>query len=95
MVKHDGRYAGDKRALILVNPEAGNGRARKMAVPLPSVARELGWEVETRETQGNGHEVELAAEAGREGWPVVVAVGGNTGCWPESETADGVSVAWG
>ncbi len=73
----DAQYSGDKRALILVNPEAGHGRARRMAIPLPDVARELGWEVEARETQRDGQEVELAAEAGREGWPVVIAVGGD------------------
>lgn len=67
----------NKRAFILVNPEAGHGRARKAAAQLPRVARELGWEVEQRETLGMGHEVELAAEAGRKGWPLVIAVGGD------------------
>lgn len=73
----NGQFSGEKRALILVNPEAGHGRARKLAVPLPDAARKLGWEVDTRETQDGGHEVELAAEAAEQGWPVVIAVGGD------------------
>ncbi len=64
----DTLYSGDKRALILVNPEAGHGRARRMATPLPDAAREVGWDVGVRETQRDGREVELAGEAGREGW---------------------------
>ena len=71
------RRSAEKRAVILVNPEAGHGRARKMARSLPDVANDLGWEVEQRETRRAGHEVELAAEVGREGWPVVITVGGD------------------
>ena len=67
----------DKRALLLVNPEAGHGRARKVAATLPGVATDMGWDVELRETREAGHEVEIAAQAGREGWPVVIAVGGD------------------
>ena len=47
----------EKRALMLVNPEAGHGRARKAAKVLPAAASELGWEVEQRETREAGHEV--------------------------------------
>jgi len=67
----------EKRALILVNPEAGHGRARKLASSLTRVAGELGWEVERRDTREGGQEVELAAAASREGWPIVIAVGGD------------------
>ncbi len=70
-------YSGEKRALILLNPEAGHGRARKMANLIPSLAKDLGWVVEQRETRESGHEVEIAAEACRNGWPVIIAVGGD------------------
>ncbi len=73
----DAQYSGDKRAMILLNPEAGHGRARKVAKSLPGVVSDLGWEVEQRETRESGHEVEIAAEARRAGWPVVIAVGGD------------------
>jgi len=37
----------------------------------------LGWDVEQRETREGGHEVEIAREACNEGWPVIIAVGGD------------------
>ena len=67
----------EKRALFILNPEAGRGRARRLFARLPGTARELGWNIEVRETSYGGHEVELAVDAKREGWPVVVAVGGD------------------
>ena len=67
----------EKRALIVLNPCAGRGRARKVSDSLPALARELGWEVEQQATCEAGHEVELAAQAKRDGWPVVIAVGGD------------------
>ena len=67
----------ERRALLIVNPHAGRGRARKLARRLPHTARALGWEVEVRETLRAGHEKELAAQAKAERWPVVVAVGGD------------------
>jgi YegS/Rv2252/BmrU family lipid kinase len=67
----------EKRALFISNPHAGRGRARRLFRSLPGTARELGWEVAVRETQQAGDEVELAAEAQRQGWPVVIAVGGD------------------
>lgn len=69
--------SAQKRALLLVNPQAGNGRARKLARSLPLVAAELGWEVEQRETRNPGDEVALAADASRAGWPVLIVVGGD------------------
>ncbi len=70
-------YSGEKRALVLLNPEAGQGRARKIAGTLPRTAEDLGWQVEQRQTRESGHEVEIAAEAAEAGWPVVIAVGGD------------------
>jgi YegS/Rv2252/BmrU family lipid kinase len=67
----------DKSALIVLNPHAGRGRARKLADQLPARARALGWDVELRATTHAGHEVDLGAAAAAEKWPVVVAVGGD------------------
>ncbi len=67
----------DKRALFILNPHAGRGRARRLFRSLPETARELGWDFAVRETRYAGHEIELAAEAEREGWPVLIAVGGD------------------
>ena len=44
---------------------------------LRDVAKRIGWDVDVRSTRRAGHEVELAAEARIEGWPVVVAAGGD------------------
>ncbi len=71
------RTQEQKRALFLINPEAGNGRARRMARRLPEAAVALGWSVDVRETRRTGHEVELAADAATEGWPVLIVVGGD------------------
>ena len=67
----------DKRALFILNPHAGRGRARKLFRSLPETARELGWDFAVRETRHAGHEIELAAEGRADGWPVLVAVGGD------------------
>jgi YegS/Rv2252/BmrU family lipid kinase len=37
----------------------------------------MGWDIELWETEHPGHEVDLAARARAQGWPVVVAVGGD------------------
>lgn len=67
----------EKRALFILNPEAGRGRARKLFRSLPDTARKLGWEFDVCETRHRGHELELAAEGSAQGWPVLVAVGGD------------------
>ncbi len=67
----------ERRAIMILNPHAGRGRARKLARPLPDIARDMGWEVELWETEHAGHEVDLAARARGQGWPVVIAVGGD------------------
>jgi diacylglycerol kinase (ATP) len=66
-----------KRALFILNPHAGRGRARRLFRSLPGTARELGWDIAVNETSWAGEEVGLAVAARRSGWPVVVAVGGD------------------
>jgi YegS/Rv2252/BmrU family lipid kinase len=67
----------EKRALFILNPHAGRGRARRLFARLPGTARELGWDTAVRETDHAGHELELAVDAKRHGWPIVIAVGGD------------------
>jgi diacylglycerol kinase (ATP) len=67
----------EKRALFILNPEAGRGRARRLFRSLPGTARKLGWEFDVCETRHRGHELELAVEGSAQGWPVLVAVGGD------------------
>lgn len=67
----------EKRAAFIVNPHAGRGRARKLAAPLPAIARSLGWSVDVHETKNPGDEQQLAAAAKAQGWPVIIAIGGD------------------
>ena len=67
----------DKRALFILNPHAGRGRARRLFRSLPEIAHELGWDFAVRETRHAGHEIKLAADGKADGWPVVIAVGGD------------------
>ena len=66
-----------KSALIILNPEAGRGKGRELQARLIAAAHSNGWEAEVRTTTHRGHEAELAAQARREGWPMVIAVGGD------------------
>ncbi len=76
--RHSGALPpSDRSVLMILNPHAGRGRARKQSGTLPRVARDLGWEVELWETDHAGHEVDLARRAVEARWPVVVAVGGD------------------
>ncbi len=64
-------------ALIILNPQAGGGRARNSAARLLRRARSLGWDVALRLTEHPGHEVSLAEEGRRESWPLIIAAGGD------------------
>ena len=64
-------------ACIILNPEAGRGRARRLRQALGEAIADRGDEITLRETTHAGHEREMAAAAAREGWPVVVAAGGD------------------
>lgn len=64
-------------ALIILNPAAGRGRARRFAARLLHAARALRWEVGLRLTRRAGDEVSLAAAARSEAWPLVIAAGGD------------------
>ena len=73
--------------LLIVNPASGSDRsARNLVRVLERVQERLG-DVVVRYTSRPGHAMELAAEAGREGYRLIVAVGGD-GTF--SEVANGV-----
>ena len=73
--------------LLIVNPASGSDRsARNLVRVLERVQERLG-DVVVRYTSRPGHAKELAAEAGREGYGLIVAVGGD-GTF--SEVANGV-----
>jgi diacylglycerol kinase (ATP) len=79
-----------KLPLLIVNPRSGaKSDAPALARTLAAVETTLG-EVEIRYTMRPGHARELAAEAAREGYPLIVAVGGD-GTF--SEVAGGVLTA--
>jgi diacylglycerol kinase (ATP) len=66
-----------KRAFVVVNPEAGRGRGRRLARPIAEAFHARGWEVEVRATTFAGEERALAAAGAVAGWPLVVAAGGD------------------
>ncbi len=67
----------ERRALIILNPTAGGGRAARWERTLPAAFRRLGWEIEVALTTGPADDRQFAADAARAGWPLIVAVGGD------------------
>ncbi len=67
----------DKRVCLILNPHARRGVARGVEQELAEVARAVGWTAVLMKTNHPGHEVELAKQAVAEGWPLVVAAGGD------------------
>lgn len=61
-------------AFFIVNPTAGSGRALRAWKRLQEIT---GTALPSRLTKGFGHATELAVEAAQEGYPLVVAVGGD------------------
>ena len=59
---------------VIFNPTAGKHRGRRR---LEQIRKTWGTEVEFRPTLHTGHGIELAEQAGREGFPVVAAAGGD------------------
>jgi YegS/Rv2252/BmrU family lipid kinase len=65
------------RAFVVINPAAGGGRSARLWRRLQDPLRAAGLEFEVGETQARGGATMLARRAAREGWPMVVAVGGD------------------
>jgi len=62
---------------IILNPTAGKGMAGKRISELNSLLRNQDLDYEISLTKGVWHAAELASEAGREGFDVVVSAGGD------------------
>ncbi len=71
------RKAVMRDAVVILNPTAGRGRAARLKERIVPAARRSGFSIDLRITKAAGHEVDLAAEAGGEKWPIVVALGGD------------------
>ena len=65
------------RAFVVVNPAAGGGRTGRRWRRLGDELTRLGLRFETAETTRRGQATELARRATADGWPLVVAVGGD------------------
>lgn len=65
------------RTLVILNPAAGYGRGRAWRERIVRGLRAQGWQTDLVETSSPGEATALAREAAREGWPRVVAAGGD------------------
>jgi YegS/Rv2252/BmrU family lipid kinase len=73
------------RACLITNPRSGRGGIDLSQV-LP-VLRDQGWDVTVRHKEHGGHATELAQEAARDGYDLVIAAGGDGTL---SEVVDGL-----
>jgi diacylglycerol kinase (ATP) len=64
-------------AFLVVNPAAGGGRTERLWISLADEIRRLGLQFDFAVTRRRDHGTELARRAAGEGWPLVVAVGGD------------------
>ncbi|MDP9266589.1 MAG: diacylglycerol kinase family lipid kinase [Chloroflexota bacterium] len=67
----------DRRALAIVNPAAGSGRAASLAPRLARLLRDAGLRTDVVQLPLPGEGPRLAAEAAAEGYDTVIAVGGD------------------
>jgi YegS/Rv2252/BmrU family lipid kinase len=63
--------------MIVLNPVAGTGEALSIWGDLRETLRDLGMEFDHRFTERRGHATVISAEAAREGYGMVVVVGGD------------------
>ncbi len=77
-----------RRILFVVNPIAGGGRAvKRISRILPAILKNKKYEYEIRFTSERGHATRLAERGVKEGFDVIVAVGGDG---TVNETATGL-----
>ncbi|HLZ47338.1 MAG TPA: diacylglycerol kinase family protein [Candidatus Limnocylindria bacterium] len=68
---------GAANAIAILNPEAGHGKGRKLASDLARVFRDAGMRIEVLVTPAPAEAARLAAEAADDGYPTVIAAGGD------------------
>lgn len=66
-----------KAFFVVYNPVAGRGLARRRVAAVQEWLEARGATLHVQATNARGDGIRLAAEAARDGWPVVVAVGGD------------------
>ena len=69
--------SGAANAIAILNPEAGHGKGRKLAATLAGLFREAGMRIEVLVTPAPAEAARLAAEAADDGYPTVIAAGGD------------------
>lgn len=77
LVLQHGRGAFSLKYFVVANPIAGNGRVGREVNSIRRTMAQCGLEHEIVFTRAPGHATELAGEAARDGWDVVVAAGGD------------------
>ncbi|HWK88388.1 MAG TPA: diacylglycerol kinase family protein [Longimicrobium sp.] len=65
------------RCYVIVNPTAGRGAGARVRARIVQDMERAGARVHVVETERRGHAAELAEAAARDGWPAVVAAGGD------------------
>ncbi len=66
-----------KRYCIIVNPISGRGAGKIVIPAVESGLRQRGLDFDLVQTEQPGHGIELARQAAQDGYPIVVAVGGD------------------
>ena len=70
--------SADERTLFIVNPRSAGGKTKRNWPEIEKIARDkLGGLVSTRMTEGPGHATELTTTGIKEGYDLIVSVGGD------------------
>jgi diacylglycerol kinase (ATP) len=69
--------SGQKKWLVIVNPNAGNGKGSKDWEKISSLLKSEGLTFDTRFTERKGHAIILTIEGINEGFRKIIAVGGD------------------
>lgn len=67
----------DREYFVILNPTANRGGAERQWGAAEAVLMAAGTRYRVHRTRARGHAVDLAAQAVAEGWPAVLAVGGD------------------
>src|SRR5512138_1398778 len=65
------------RYMVIANPRAGHGKGQHAIPQIEAELRRLGLDFQLVRTERVGHGIELAREAAKAGYDVIVAAGGD------------------